>query len=70
MYVPAHAATHTDADVYVPAHAAADPEADLHVSHAETTAVEPAAASAEPEPAADADDSLDLTARTPGVGQR
>jgi hypothetical protein len=66
------AATDTDTDVYVPAHTAAYSHPDLHLPHAAaTTAVEPAsAASAEPEPVADGGDSLNLAARTPGVGQR
>jgi len=73
VYVPAHAATHTDTDVYVPPHATADPDPDLYLPHAAaTTAVEPAsaAAAAESEPVADDGDSLDLAAHTPGVDER
>ena len=74
MYVPhADAATFADpdADVYVPPHAAADADADLYLSHTDATAIEPAAAaSAQPEPVADADHRDDLAARAAGVEQR
>ena len=73
MYVPhADAATFADpdADVYVPPHAAADADPDLYLSHTDATAIEPAAASAQPEPVADTDHRDDLAARAAGVFQR
>ena len=72
MYVPhADAATFADpdADVYVP-HAAADADADLYLSDTNATAIEPAAASAQPQPVADTDHRDDLAARAAGVFQR